>query len=127
MVSSYTSYFKNDLELRYLLPAGVLVSVGGVSRQAVLPAVPISAAVLGNELSADGALVGASVVRFELGEHVIPEGIEFTHNITDNSTDVAGVAAVHVADVGVLPVAASVVMSEHFVELAVVSALKLKK
>ena len=113
-------------KLRYLLPAGVLVGVGGVSGQTVLPAVPISAAVSGNDLSADAALVAASVVHNELGEHTSPEGIEFTHNIANNSTDVAGVAAVHVADVGVLPVAASVVMSEHFVELAVVGALELK-
>ena len=101
----------------------VTVNIG--SGQAVLPAVPVSARVPGNDLSVDSALVAASIVHDKLGEHGSPEGIELSHNLVAVSNKMGSIAAGHGSNPEVLVVAASVVMSEHFVELRPVSVLGL--
>ena len=110
---------------KHLPPAGVLITVAAVSGQAVLPAVPVSAAVLRSKLSGNGALVAASVVHNKLGEHATPEGIELSHDFVAVSNKMVSIATVHVTNIGVLVIAGSMVMSEHFVELAPVSVLDL--
>ena len=112
----------------YLLPAGVLVGVGGISGQAVLPGVESTGGVSGNKLGGNSALVAASEVRDKSGDHASPESIEFSHDGVDSSADVARVAGRHVTDVIVLVPAASVVMDDHVAELVpvIVSGLKHK-
>ena len=111
---------------KYLPEARVLVGVSLVAGQSIGPAG--NTGTLGEEVSLDVALVATSVVHDELGDHGSPESVELIQDRPDASAHQADVAAAHPVSpaIVVLPVAASVIVGKHNVELVQVIALGLK-